>query len=352
MRKKNKTAAERPGRAGLHWFFEYLDHVAGTELKAPSPLQGSTQLRYAAARSRQGGLPLSGIAAERIRAALRPGAVVLLTTGTGNPVWLPEGETDGPSGIAVLARAFTALQHRVCIISEKHFLPGILASVQAAGVPLLARSRWEQRPIGALAVEFPQGRAAARRFVPRFLDGVPEAALAMFVEKPGPNIAGVFHNSSGKPKAPDWVGHLNVLADQARARGIVTGAVGDGGNEIGFGMIRETLAGVHPHAADCGCPCHRGIIDATEVDFLFPAAVSNWGAYAIAAALAASLARPRIMPEWRAVEASIFAPLAHGAFDGYSGLSEPSVDGTSLEANKAVYGLICEVLRLARAPGD
>jgi hypothetical protein len=332
------------------WFFEYLDHIASTELKARSALQGSTQIRYAAARSRQGGLPLSRIAADRMLAALKPGAVVLLTTGTGNPVWLPQGETDGPSGIAVLARVFAALKHRVCILSEGHFLPAILASVQAAGVPVLAQSSWRQRPIGALAVDFPQGKAAAHEFVPRFLDGLPEVAIALFVEKPGPNVAGVFHNSSGKPKAPDWVGHLNVLADLARERGIVTGAVGDGGNEIGFGMIREALANVHPYAAQCGCPCGKGIIDATEVDFLFPAAVSNWGAYAIAAALAASLDRPEVMPDWREVEASIIAPLAHGAFDGYSGMSVASVDGTSLQTNKAVYQLICEVLRLAAAP--
>lgn len=338
------------GRGEKRWFFEYLDHIAGTELKARSALQGSTQMRYAAARARQGGLPLSQIAAERMLAVLKPGAVVLLTTGTGNPVWLPQGETDGPSGIAVLASAFAALKHRVCILSEKHFLPAILASVQAAGVPVLASDNWSQRPFGALAVEFPQGKAAAHEFVPHFLDGQPDAAVALFVEKPGPNAAGVFHNSSGKPKAPDWVGHLNVLADQARARGIVTGAVGDGGNEIGFGMIREALTGVHPYAAQCGCPCGKGIIDATEVDFLFPAAVSNWGAYAMAAAMAASLARPELMPDWREVEASIVAPIAHGAFDGYTGMSVSTVDGTSLQANKAVFRLMCEVLQLAAAP--
>jgi hypothetical protein len=58
------------------------------------------------------------------------------------------------------------------------------------------------------------------------------------------------------------------------------------------------------------------------------------------------------MPDWREVEASIVAPLAHGAFDGYSGMSVASVDGTSLDANKAVYQLMCEVLRLAAAPTE
>ena len=332
-------------------FYEYLDRIANTELKATSALQGTTQIRYAAARRNSLNRPLSKVAAERVLAALKPGAVALLTTGTGNPVWLPNGETDGPGGIAILARLFANLNHRVCVLSEACFLQGILASVQAAGVPVLAEKNWQQRSVGALAVEVPTGRSAADAFMPAFLKSVPDASLAFFVEKPGPNSAGVFHNSSGKPKPPDGIAHLDVLAELARKHGIVTVAVGDGGNEIGFGAIRNELADIHPYGTECGCPCGKGIINATEVDCLFPAAVSNWGCYAIAAAIAASLRRPELMPELAEVEASIVAPLAHGAYDGYSGMSVRTVDGTSLEANKAVYQLMLEVLRLASQSG-
>jgi len=329
-------------------FYEYLDHLASTELKAHSVLQGATRIRYDAAHRKQGGLALSRISAERILQALRPGAAVLLSTGTGNSVWLPRGETDGPSGIAVLARLFTSLQHRVCVLAEKHYLPGIVAAVEAAGVPALEESNWRQRPFGMLAVEFPLGRAAAESFVDPFLDRTPEAALALFVEKPGPNVKGVFHNSSGKPKPPESLGHLNWLAERCRARGIATGAVGDGGNEIGFGLVQPELTAAHPYGKECGCPCGHGIIDATTVDFLFPAAVSNWGGYAIAAAVAMSLKMSDLLPGLSEVEETIRAPLAHGAFDGYSGMSVPTVDGTSLEANKAVYQLMLEVTRLAQ----
>jgi len=343
--KKDRAAADD----GKRPFYEYLDYIANTELKSKSALQGATRLRYDAARSAQGG-PLTQAAAQRVLRALRPGTVVLLTTGTGNPVWLPHGETDGPSGVAVLARLFTNLGHRVCLLSEAHYLPGIRASVAAAGVPFLHEENWRQRSIGALAIEAPLGRAAGERFFSRLLDDMPEAAAAFFVEKPGPNIAGVAHNSSGKEKAADTIAHLDLLADLARSRGLMTGAVGDGGNEIGFGAIRKALSETHPYGKACGCRCGRGIINATEVDVLFPAAVSNWGAYAIAAAVALNLDRPTLMPPWREVKASIMAPLSHGAFDGYSGLSVPSVDGTSLETNRAVYQLICEVIRLAGTP--
>lgn len=334
------------------WFYEYLDHIASTELKAKSALQGATRIRYEAARRKQGGAPLSKIAAERVHAALAPGSVALLTTGAGNTVWLPNGETDGPSGLAVLARCFTNLGHRVCVLAEQHFLPGIMAAVRASGVPVLDAGSWRQRPIGALAVNFPLGRPAADVFVDEFLDSVPEASIAIFLEKPGPNVAGIFHNSSGKPKHPETVAHLDRLAERGRSRKITTGAVGDGGNEIGFGLIREELSEVHPYGKQCGCECGRGIIDATEVDFLFPAAVSNWGGYAIAAALAISLRAPELMPSLVEVEESISAPLSHGAFDGYSGMSLPSVDGVSLEANLAIYRLMLDVVRLSLArPG-
>jgi len=331
----------------LHWYYDYLDRIANLEFKNKPAQQGWTAARYDAARRRQGGGPVSGAIARALLPRL-PLGTAILTTGTGNPVWLPQGETDGPSGVAVLARALGALGVRSCVLSEARFLPGIRASVQAAGTPLLDWDAWLQRPNGALCLEFPTGAQAAGPFVDGLLARLPDVAAAFFIEKPGPNALGVFHNSSGKPKDADWVGHLHRLAEAARRRGVATVAVGDGGNEIGFGSVREDLADSHPLGRDCGCPCHGGLLDATEVDFLLPAAVSNWGAYAIAAALELASGRPGLLPGWREVEASIAAPLAAGAYDGYSGLAVPTVDGTSLAANRSVHQLMGEVLRLER----
>ena len=157
----------------------------------------------------------------------------------------------------------------------------------------------------------------------------------------------LLHNSSGKPKDSDWVAHAHLLAEAARERQILTVGVGDGGNEIGFGRIREQLADIHPRGRDCGCPCHGGLLDDTRVDYLLPASVSNWGGYAIAAAILLATGRPALMPPWDDVERSIAAPIASGAFDGYSGLAVPTVDGTSPMANHAVYQLMLEVLRMA-----
>jgi len=141
-----------------------------------------------------------------------------------------------------------------------------------------------------------------------------------FIEKPGPNTRGVFHNSTGKPKDADWVAHAHRLTQAARDRGVPTIGVGDGGGDL---------------------------LDATQVDFLFPVSVSNWGCYAIAAALALATGRGALLPPWDDVLRSIVAPIACGAFDGYSGLALPSVDGTSIHANRAIHELMSEVIRQA-----
>lgn len=333
----------------LDWYFEYLDRLATQELKNRPTQQGGTDLRYRAARDFHAGRAICGQIAGAL-VALRRGSTVVLVTGTGNPEWLPQGETDGPSGVAVLSRVLSGLGVRSCILSEARFLPGVIASVRAAGVPVLEEGSWRQRENAAWALEFPTGAAAAPAFIGDLLERLGPVGAGVFIEKPGPNALGVFHNSSGKPKDPDWVAHAHRLCEALAAQGIVTVGIGDGGNEIGFGPIRERLLDALPLGRVCGCPCQGGLLDATEVDWTFPVAVSNWGAYAIAVALALLVDRPQLLPSWAEVAASIAAPIAHGAFDGFTGMALPSTDAVSLEANQGLWQLMLEVLRLARAP--
>jgi len=328
------------------WYFEYLDRIANLEFKNKPEQQGGTELRYRIAREQQGDSSICGKIAGALM-PLTPGSTVILITGTGNPTWLPHGETDGPSGVAILARVFAGLGVRSCVLSEERFLPGVAAAVQAGGTPLLDEPSWRERNNAAWVLPFPTGEKAAKPFIEDLLTRLPNPAAGFFVEKPGPNTKGVFHNSSGKPKDTDWVAHAHLLVHALRERGALTIAVGDGGNEIGFGLINGALSSVHAYGRDCGCPCHGGLIDATPVDLLLPAAVSNWGAYAIACAVALAARRHDIMPSWDDVYRSIAAPISFGVFDGYSGLAVDTVDGISRSANEASFRLMEEVLRLA-----
>jgi hypothetical protein len=329
------------------WYFEYLDRISNLEFKSKPSMQGGTALRYQAAREAQGNRALCGQIAQAIVPRLA-GSTVLLMTGTGNPVWLAQGETDGPSGVAVLTRIFSNLGVRTVVLSENRFLPGIQAAIQAGGSPLLSEEAWQERNNGTLLLAFPEGAAAAPQFVEQLINRIHGISAAFFIEKPGPNAIGIFHNSSGKPKDSDWVAHAHVLNNELRKLGILTVGVGDGGNEIGFGRIRDHLLESHPYGRDCGCPCHGGLLDSTVVDFQLPASVSNWGGYAIAGAIAIELSRFNLMPTWSEVSLTIIAPTTEGAFDGYSGQPTATADGTSLEANQAIYALMLEALRMAQ----
>ena len=76
------------------------------------------------------GEPLSTLAARRLAEVVGEGDTVLIVTGFGVPPNLPFGETDGPPGAAVLARALAKGfgAHVVLVTEEAH-----LAPVAAAG---------------------------------------------------------------------------------------------------------------------------------------------------------------------------------------------------------------------------
>ncbi len=328
------------------WYYDYLDRIANLELKNRPAQQGGTALRYNMAREQQGGTPLCQQVAQKLL-HIPANSTVILVTGTGNPIWLPHGETDGPSGVSVLAQVFATLGVRTCVLSEDRFLPGITASVQAGGTPLLPEASWRQRTNTAMALPFPTSAQAAGPFIQELLDRLPNVVAGFFIEKPGPNANTIFHNSSGKPKDSDWLAHAHLLVRELRERGALTVGVGDGGNEIGFGNILKQLLRTHAYDCQCEPPCDGGLLDSTVVDILMPASVSNWGSYAIAAAIALINGRPALLPDWADVYRSIAAPLSYGAFDGYSGMARDTVDNTSHAANAAIYQLMAEVLRLA-----
>lgn len=321
-------------------FYDYLDHIANTEIKAQSLLQGSTWVRYKAAVAHGGG-SLSLQAAELIQGA-RAGTAWLVT-GAGNPVWLPYGETDGPSGVGVLAKSLTEQGFKVALVAEEEYLPPIVAAVQALGVPVLPKGIWVDRALGAVAMAMPRGADSAKQWIDAVED-VFVPSLVAFVEKPGPNSVGIFHSSLGTAKAGYTVAHAHLIAEDCRSKGIPTLAIGDGGNEVGFGNIADLIEDEHPYGRSCHCPCNAGILNTTSVDVLFPAAVSNWGAYAVAAALCVLDPTQHRLPTPDQISESIKSSARMGALDGYTGLNIWDVDGTSLEANLAIYQLIVEVV--------
>lgn len=320
--------------------FESLDDLINIEFKAKRQMIGGTRIRHAAARAAAGEATI--LEAARLLNGIDQGTI-FITTGAGNPLTLPQGETDGPSGAAFIARALMLQGHRLVLLSDPAFLPGIVASFEALALPLGGDGKGE----GVHVVEFPLGERAGREKIASLLSTYADAVAGVFIEKPGPNDRGVFHTSSGKSKDPESVAHLHLLAEALRGRGKVTIGIGDGGNEIGFGRVGGGLEDSLPLARNCGCGCGGGIVNATDVDSLVSASTSNWGAYGVVTAMAILSARDDLLPPLEAVRLTVEASVRAGANDGYSGENVSTVDGVALEANEAVYSLCLEARRQA-----
>lgn len=219
----------------------------------------------------------------------------------------------------------------------------VIAASEAIGLAVMAEADFARRDGVAMASPFPLGReagaAAARRLFERF---APRAAV--FVEKAGPNGAGVFHSILGTGRPDTLMANAQEIAAEAKAQGCFTIGIGDGGNEIGFGRVAEAVRGIQPAGRVCRCPCGQGVATVTETDVLVCAAVSNWGAYGVAAALAALERRPEILHAAEDEERMILACVAAGAFDGAHARQLPMVDGTAQRVQTALITILQEIV--------
>src|SRR5581483_3421230 len=194
-------------------------------------------------------------------------------------------------------------------------------------------------PTTAAVLPFPTAWEAAEAEARAFLDRVRPKALVA-IERPGANEYGRYHAAKGFDFS-EHCARMDVLFEQARARGILTIGIGDGGNELGCALIRDTVVREVPYGGKCQCPCGGTVVPRFEPDVLVMAAISNWGAYGIAAALAVLLGRPEVMHD-REVDrrAHELCAAAEANNDG-PGLLDPGTDAVPAP----LHGNVVELLR-------
>ena len=124
-------------------------------------------------------------------------------------------------------------------------------------------------------------------------------------------------------------------------RGILTIGVGDLGNEIGMGAIHDTLEAYIPYAAKgtCRCGCGGGIAVRTKADNIITATVSDWGCYAMIAALAYLKENPDIMHTPELEKQAMETACHSGMIDMYGWLI-PAIDGFGEEINLPIVALM------------
>jgi hypothetical protein len=125
---------------------------------------------------------------------------------------------------------------------------------------------------------------------------------------------------------------------------VLTIGIGDGGNEVGFGAVRDGITAVHPLGGKSLAGHASGVVTVTATDVVVSASVSNWGAYAIAAALAAKVRDLNVLHTPRLEHILIDATVRAGARDGATSKAEVAVDGINLEGHMSFVELLRSIV--------
>lgn len=244
---------------------------------------------------------------DAVRALLKlPRGTIFLTTGFYVAGY---AETDGPLGTEVLASALKKLDFHPVIVTDAlcdgYFEP---AGLDVAYVPLDADRTYfasmiqKARPVGMISIE----------------------RCGLNSQNDYANMRGI---SIREHTAP-----VNLLFDLAREHCIPTWGVGDGGNEIGMGNLKEVISEKLSLV-----PCIN------EVDHLVIATVSNWGAFGMTACLE-KLTGTRVLPSYQEMKAYLEQTVALGSIDGVNKVHECTVDGFSAEIEKEIVDALHDSL--------
>jgi len=335
----NKMSSTAPS------IIEYIDRLITVEMRNPGLPHGMIAPLYDAARVEGGGEPLTYRAAQGLLDNVSAGDFVLINTGAGTGELIPNGENDGPVGAAVLARAIDKGLHATPIfVCEAHHAGPIAASSEAAGVGVRELEVAMRNHVGAALVTTPADDAAVGEWSERLLDKVnPKAIVA--IERLGPNAKGVIHGSTGF--APKPITDSSPLFGAAARRGIFSIGIGDAGNEIGFGRIYDDVRTIQvPWGRQCQCPCHDGMATVVPADVLIVAAVSNWGAYGIEAAMSVLLRRTDLVHSPEQEERIMLRCLEAGGIEAVFCTQNFECDGIPGEGHMALVRLLADMVNI------
>lgn len=240
------------------------------------------------------------------------------------------GETDGPPGALAVADALVRLGKSVVLLTDNFSSALLEAGASASGcTPRIVTMNLPQESADAAIDELIASYA-------------PTHVLA--IERPGNAVDGHRYSMRGE-MLDDLVASADRLFAPPRPRGYTTMAIGDGGNELGLGCLRHEFSQRINHG--------ELIFSVAAADHVIAAGISNWGAYALAAALSLVSGQLLIRPpdHERAV---LDAIVRAGAVDGCTKRCELSVDGLTwddyVRTLEDIYREACSWLSEQPAP--
>ena len=201
----------------------------------------------------------------------------------------------------------------------------------------------------AMVLGFPLDHEAAQKEAIRILDKFqPKAVIA--IERPGWNEKHVHHSGMGY-NISSVTAKLDYLFVEAQNRGILTIGVGDLGNEMGMGYVKEAVKAGIPNAEKCLCECGAGIACDVSADVGLICNISNWGAYGICACLAAVTGEYEVMHDPETERRMIRECVRAGALDPVSGMLRPYVDGEPENIHAYIVEMLQGIVRHATIGG-
>ena len=293
--------------------------------------------------------PLSIAGARFMLEKLPPKGNALFITGFRIP---PAGmpETDGLIGSAVLAFALVKARGAVPVfVCEPEVIPALAAAVRATGLAVVdTMKRARELEQTAAILPFGTGESDPEATAARLAAEI-DPGICIAIERAGRNAKGEYHFAGGK-NVTGTIASIDSLFVAVAKRGVPTLAVGDFGNELGMGAIADVVKTETPAGGHCGCGCGGGTACEIPADLTVACAVSDWGAYALSAAISHLAGDTSAFVTGDVYRRVIEANVAAGAVDGTSRLAIPFIDGISDHFNARLVEQLREVVAYPNRP--
>lgn len=338
-----------------------VDRLVTTEIKTSRrPGRCIMFPMYEAAVKINGNKPLSLTGAQKLMELFDNGNppsvtadkyTAFIMTGMGAMPFMPCGETDGPPGVASLARAIAiGLKGLPIIVAPTRDYEATRAAIAVCGLAVLPYEEAKITTIRcAVVLKYTETGDNAINVVREWMDKFKPKAI-MSVEMFAPNRKGVRHFGSGKPvEAMEKFPKTELFFEEAVKRGIYTIGCVDVGNEMGCGNIEEVVRRHTPFADVCNveCKCQDGLAAHHKVGLCFPACVSNWAAYAITAMVGYLLQRPDVLQDYDTERLVLAAIAGKGSVDGCLGMPCASADGIPAHIHGCFVQILHEIITQA-----
>lgn len=229
----------------------------------------------------------------------RPGRVLIVT---GFYIaYAGAAETDGPPGAIAIGEALKRIGYEVAYVTDRWSIE-VVKSISG----------------DAEVIEFPVATHFESAQFANEITAKHRPSLLISIERAGLVGDGTYRNWKGEDISK-FNGKIDHLFDQHPH----SVGIGDGGNEIGMGNLREVIPGT-PKLPDNPC--------VTTTAKLVIASTSNWGGYGLVGQLGLMTGKD-LLPSVEQGYEWVKQVVAAGAVEGLSGESKDWVDGRAPDAD-------------------